>query len=399
MLSQCFQKIVVCTGTCGKTTTTSMLFHVFAHWQPSLVFGGKLKGNNRSGCVQGWVDLLVLESDESDGSHRLFQPNIGVITSCSPDHLEYYGSQESLIESMVTFACHTKELLVLGYDDEHIRCLYHHLNQLYHQSQSDHSSVVLPQQMISVGFHPEADIVINVLAVTQKGSRFSLELNQDLSKKLGYSHRVLQCFPQEVLLPVIGRHNIQNASFAAVSYLLDQKEVTHHQITEIFHHYPGVHRRLDVVWQRDNMMVIDDYAHNPEKIKAAITAVSEAYPDAYLTVVFEPHKENRVMGRKQAYYETFHGVNHLVIAPLYEPSSDSHSSQSLSLSYEPKTFGPLIMKFSQVRRLSYLTDYQQTGRVVFAELSLLQQRHVILVMGAGKSGEATQNLLSYLSPT
>ena len=370
VLSRYFNKTVVCSGTCGKTTTSSLLYHLFNQENASLVLGGQLRGTDGEGFESSTDSrILVVEADESDSTHTLFQPDLGVLLSCTPDHLEQHGSFESLEKSMWIFAQNTGECLLLNHDDPHLRKLKHRLkSEHYHPS------------LISVGWHPQSEIHLKLRHVSTHTHVFTLQHkpensnNLDLTGSPPSSSPLQKVFfflkkPFPVKISTIGKHNIHNAAMACVTYLYhcasSQKlaGLSSEAGYSWFEGYKGVMRRLEILYQTTKFVVINDYAHNPEKIVAAIEASRGAYPQSYLEVIFEPHKKQRLFEHSSRYYEAFRGVHHLMIAPLYEPLSGPTHTKSQGPCYNPQAYGSLIAKHSQVK-VSHLDSYLNTGHLI-----------------------------------
>ena len=375
VLSRYFKRTIFCPGTSGKTSTTAMLLHLLKDFHPTAVLGGQLikadlaesaksKSTESSGFQWGSEDLLIVEADESDGTHTLFQPSVGLITTTTADHMDHHGSEAALSRSFVHFAQNTQNTLIINHDDE-----------IKHLKASSTSHLPL---MISVGYHEGAGVRIVEQAAPHGKQRFRLLASSQAPQSLQH------LLPVSLEIP--WTQYISNAAMAYTAYLMSHPH-THTEDKASFQGFAGVRRRLEVVYEGPTLTLINDYAHNPEKVKASIRAICDAYPKDYLEVIFEPHKSSRVYQRKAEFAEAFQGVHHVIVAPLYEPKGADHRP------YHAAEFGEEIRKHSKVS-VSHLPSYSLTGQLITRELSPAFRRRVTIVMGAGNSEEALPFLMS-----
>lgn len=368
-LSRYFKRTIVCTGTCGKTSTTAMLLHLLKGFYPTAVLGGQwIRSQSadleNSGFQWGSDDLLIVEADESDNTHTLFQPSMGLITTTTPDHIDNYGSEAALSRSFVHFAQNTQNTLIINHDDgmKHLKA-----------SATSHKPLV-----ISVGYDEAADVRIVEQAAPQGKQRFRLSASSEAAESLQHF--------LPVSLELSWTQYISNAAMAYVAYLMSHQ---HADEKASFQGFAGVRRRLEVIYENPVFTLINDYAHNPEKVKASIRAIRDAYPGDYLEVIFEPHKSSRVYQSQAEFAAAFQGVHHVIVAPLYEPKGADRRQ------YHAAEFGEEIRRHSGVC-VSHLPSYSLTGQLITRQLSPTFRRRVTIVMGAGKSEEALPFLMSHL---
>lgn len=236
-------------GTHGKTTTSTLLTHLLetAGLSPSAFLGG-ISVNYNSNLVVGSSNLLVVEADEFDRSfHKLF-PNGAIVTAMDADHLDIYGTAESLAEAFVQFANQVAGPLVYRHD--------------------------LPLQGVGFGRN-QGDYHIANLQIVHGQYTYTL---------------VTPAGEVAVTQPYPGLHNIDNAVAAAA--LAHQFGVDLSTIAEGISTFAGVQRRFEKHLEKPRVL-IDDYAHHPEEIKALVTSVKGLYPNAHITGVFQPHLYSR----------------------------------------------------------------------------------------------------------
>jgi UDP-N-acetylmuramate--alanine ligase len=252
------QRSVAVGGTSGKSTVTGMIGWILhaCHRQPTVMNGAVMKNFVTpsapfASALVGDPELFVSEVDESDGSIALYRPEIAVLTNISLDHKE----MEELRQLFAHFLNASKKA-VLNLDDPETRAL---------------SSTVPADKVIGYGFDsPQADFMGKELQLNAAGASFTVRAE-------GERH--------EVQLQVPGRHNASNAlaAIAAARTL----GVTVADAAAALGRFAGLRRRLETVGSAGGVTVIDDFAHNPDKIAASL-ATLRAHPGRLL-VMFQPH--------------------------------------------------------------------------------------------------------------
>src|SRR5262249_16116452 len=225
-------------GTHGKTTTTSMIATVLdrAGHDPTVVFGGLLNtiGSN---ARLGKGEFIVLEADESDRSFLLLSPAIAVVTNIEADHLDQYRDLEDIQTAFLSFINKVPfyGAAVLCLDDPCVQSLIPKIKR----------------RIVTYGTAATADVCITDVCLDGLGSAFELRFN-------GGSI-------QSMKLNVPGIHNVSNATaaFAAARDMGIDAPV----IAAALEDFRGVDRRFQVK-SRDDVTVIDDYAHHPTEIRA-----------------------------------------------------------------------------------------------------------------------------------
>jgi UDP-N-acetylmuramate--alanine ligase len=252
------QRSVAVGGTSGKSTVTGMIGWILhaCHRQPTVMNGAVMKNFVTpsapfASALVGDPELFVSEVDESDGSIALYRPEVAVLTNISLDHKE----MEELRQLFAHFLNASKKA-VLNLDDPETRAL---------------SSTVPADKVIGYGFDsPQADFMGKELQLNAAGASFTVRAE-------GERH--------EVQLQVPGRHNASNAlaAIAAARTL----GVTVADAAAALGRFAGLRRRLETVGSAGGVTVIDDFAHNPDKIAASL-ATLRAHPGRLL-VMFQPH--------------------------------------------------------------------------------------------------------------
>ena len=252
------QRSVAVGGTSGKSTVTGMIGWILhaCHRQPTVMNGAVMKNFVTpsapfASALVGDPELFVSEVDESDGSIALYRPEIAVLTNVSLDHKE----MDELRELFAHFLNSARKA-VLNRDDPETRAL---------------AETVPADKVIGYGFDsPGTDFMGKNLQLHADGVTFALEAE-------GERH--------EVRLSVPGRHNASNAlaALAATRALGVRLE----DAASALARFDGLKRRLETVGEAGGVTVIDDFAHNPDKIEATL-ATMRAQPGRLL-IMFQPH--------------------------------------------------------------------------------------------------------------
>lgn len=371
---------IICTGTCGKTSTTGLIafFLQNSPRRPTVVMGGGPIAMGQGGFIPGHAEHLLIEADESDGTHQLGWADIGLITATTADHLDHYGSYDQLALSFKTFAQRINHALVIPTSEA--------ITPLLKKD--------LATPVVTVGTQPESDVRISM------ASPASLSLHaRQLHHHPRWIRQALGPLTETaspILLTLPPLTIAMNAALAWVAAQLYSYHPTANQPPTRtswpdLRHYQGVHRRLEVVYTSPKLTIINDYAHNPEKVVAAITIVQQTWPEAYLEVIFEPHKSTRILEHFTKFCRAFAPAHHVLIAPLYEPAGLAKTSRS---PYDPQALAQGISQHSGTG-VSLLQTYAQTGQRLTGKLPSTTQGRVILIMGAGRSEQALPYLLEH----
>jgi UDP-N-acetylmuramate--alanine ligase len=291
-------------GTHGKTTTTSLIATLLTHAKldPTAVVGGKVNklGSN---AKLGQGPYLVAEADESDGSFLHLSPTIAIVTNIDPEHLDHYtGGIEQIRDTYVSFV---NRIPFYGLA---VLCI-------------DHPGVqaILPRvekRFTTYGLNPQADF--QARNIDFNGPVTSFELVRRGSSTGSFK------------LKMLGAHNVQN-SLAALA-VAEELGITDSIAREGLEEFDGVDRRFTIRGVVDDIMVVDDYGHHPEEIRATLRGARHAYPDRRLVVTFQPHRYTRTRDLVDQFITAFNEADVLYLLPIYaagEPPIEGVSSGGL----------------------------------------------------------------------
>ncbi len=275
-------------GTHGKTTTTALIATVLecADLDPTVIDGGRLV-HLGSNARAGASEFLVAEADEAYGSIKRFHPTVAVVTSIDEDHLDYYRDLDDIGQVFLEFANRVPffGVSVLCLDQPNVQALIPKLDKRY----------------VTYGVHTDADISATGLTYDGSTSRCTV---RSRGETLG-----------DLTVPLPGEHNVLNA-LAAVCVGLEL-DLEFDTIADALAGFQGVHRRFEVLGEKRGVLVVDDYAHNPAKLKAAFAGARTGFPNRRLVAVFQPHRYHRVKSLADEFSRSFCQTDVLFVTPIY----------------------------------------------------------------------------------
>jgi UDP-N-acetylmuramate--alanine ligase len=277
------RRSIAVAGTHGKTTTSSMLALILveAGLQPSFIVGGEL---NEIGTGAAWDvgEWLVVEADESDGTFLQLGAEVAIVTSVEPDHLEHYGGVDGMVDAFDRFLAQTAGAKVVSADDE-----------LANRLGRQHGA-------LTYGTADDADYRMVDLQSGREGTSFTLVRE---NKTIG-----------QIRLPVPGEHNARNAAGAAVTAL--EIGAPFEAVARALSHYGGVARRFQFRGERNGATFVDDYAHLPTEVKAALATAKDG-GWGRVVCVFQPHRYSRTQALAPDFADAFVDADLLVVTDIY----------------------------------------------------------------------------------
>ncbi len=275
-------------GTHGKTTTSSILALALieAEFAPSFIIGGEVNEIG-SGASWGAGDWFVVEADESDGTFLALPHAASIVTNVEPDHLEHYGGFEELLRSFTVFLRATDGPNIVCADDHHA------------------SRLAIETASITYGTDPGATYRITGLRGDRSGSSFGVT---GPGGPIG-----------EFELAVPGAHNARNATAAAVAAV--ELGADPEAVRRAIGRFAGVARRFEVRGETAGVTFVDDYAHLPTEVRAALqAAVDGAW--GRVVCVFQPHRYSRTAAIGPGFTDAFDSADLVGITDVY-PAGES----------------------------------------------------------------------------
>ncbi len=264
-------------GAHGKSTTSAMLASIIPESNALIGAISKEFGSN----VRNYPNnKVVFEADESDESFLNSNPYLAIVTNVEPEHMEYYGYDEERFYNAYRNFLSLAQIRVINAEDTFLSSL----------------------EMESIKLYPSKDIkkIEFVLVDGEPHTKFEL-LDLGAFEVFGF-----------------GNHIALDASLAILGALELGEEVE--DIRANLLHYKGIKKRFDIVQNREECVVIDDYGHHPTEIKVTMESL-QTYKGlrqfSKLNVIWQPHKYSRTMDNLQGFVECFEGVDELVILPIW----------------------------------------------------------------------------------
>ena len=274
------QRCMAVAGTHGKTTTSTLVSHIFtACGEGCSAFLGGISKNYGTNLLIHENDVVVAEADEFDRSFLQLFPETAVITSMDPDHLDIYGDEAHIREAFKAFASQVSGTVIAKYG-------------------LDITAADTKARIMTYGFNePSADFWAEPL---ERG-HFNLH----------HPGGVIE----DCVVGIPGWVNVENGTAAAaiaLCYGLDPDKVR-----EALASFEGVKRRFDMQVRSEKVVYIDDYAHHPREIAAALSSIRESYPDMKLTAAFQPHLYTRTRDFAPEFAEALSNVDKLILLDIY----------------------------------------------------------------------------------
>lgn len=336
MICQQFTTCAVA-GTHGKTTVSTMLAHMFktSVFDCTAFLGGISKNYNSNLLLSSSGKWMVAEADEFDRSFLRLFPDFAVITAMDADHLDIYGDHEAVVMAFNDFVAQVKP-----------------------------GGAIVARKGLPVDRTRNTEIGYYAYSLTEKADFYAENLR--LSDE-AYQFDLL--YPdgkiEDVCLNYPGKLNVENAIAASSLALL--AGVGPAAVKEALATYQGVKRRFDVRYRSDNFMLIDDYAHHPEELKATIGSVRAMFPDKWITAVFQPHLYSRTKDFAGEFATQLNEANEVVLLDIY-PARE-----------EPLPGVTSALIFDQLK----IRDKRMIRRDELTERAKNLKPGIVLMMGAG----------------
>ena len=273
-------------GSHGKTSSSAMLAVTLraAGRHPSMVIGGDIAGIGAGGVWDPAGEWMIVEADESDGTFIRLGAEAVLVTSVASDHLDFYGTRDALDRAFVEFINGATGPAVVCLDDPGA------------------ASVASRADRESITYGTAGEPHVRVVAVELSGDRATFSLAEGEQVR-GPIH-----------LGVPGLHNVLNAAGALT--LASSIGVPWDQAIEGITAYRGVARRFETKGTVEGVTFVDDYAHNPEKVAAALATARDG-SWGRVVAVFQPHRYSRTESLWREFGPALSGADVLVVTGIY----------------------------------------------------------------------------------
>jgi len=282
-------------GTHGKTTTTTMIAHLLRDsgygcnaflGGISVNYGTNFWSQTPAGASEGNdKNVCVVEADEYDRSFLKLDPDIAVISSMDPDHLDIYGTAQAMEEAFIDFSEKMKPggLLISKFGLKRGKDLQARRHLTY-SLQNETADAYAENIRMKNGSY-EFDVVI-------KDNRL-----------------------EDVILNMGGMHNVENA-VAAIT-VASSLEIENDKIRGAVESFKGVKRRFEYIIKNKRIVFIDDYAHHPEELRALIQGAKTLFRQKKCTIIFQPHLYSRTRDLANGFAEVLDVADEVILLPIY----------------------------------------------------------------------------------
>jgi UDP-N-acetylmuramate--alanine ligase len=272
-------------GTHGKTTVSTMIAHILRHSGFGCnAFLGGISSNYLTNFWSNERNVCVIEADEYDRSFLKLSPDVAVITAMDPDHLDIYGTAEEFEKAFVAFSRQVKQ----G-------------GRLLLKSGLGRTNEFKPANRLEYSLNDDGADVYATGTRIENGSYIFDVVSDEWQLK-------------EVKLHMGGLHNVENMVAAmAVAKLL---KIDDEKIKEAVAEFKGVRRRFEYVVKNEQHVLIDDYAHHPEELRALIGGVRSLFKQK-LVMVFQPHLYSRTKDQADGFAEVLDLCDQVILLPIY----------------------------------------------------------------------------------
>ncbi|QOR72151.1 UDP-N-acetylmuramate--L-alanine ligase [Ruania alkalisoli] len=332
---------VAVAGAHGKTTTSAMLAVALrdAGGDPSFAIGGAVLALG-SGARAGQGQVFVAEADESDGSFLNYTPRVAIVTNIEPDHLDHYGTPAAFEAAFDDFARRVVPggLVITCADDQGAARLADRVR-------------ASGTRVRTYGSHPAADVRLD---------RIALEPSSASARLLAPEGEV------GLRLAVPGEHNLRNAAAAwsaGVELGVDAETMAVGLGT-----FTGTARRFEDRGTVAGVRVVDDYAHNPTKVAAAVRTGRGAVGAGRLLVLFQPHLFSRTQTFAAEFADALAGADEVILTAIY-PARE-----------EPRPGVTSALITDRLPGARYVPDHRQAAHTV---ADLAQEGDLVMTIGAG----------------
>ncbi len=347
---------VLVAGTHGKTTTTSMIANLLNHakFDPTVVIGGQFNNINSTAKL-GKGDFFVCEADESDGTFLKFSPTIAVVTNIDKDHLDHYKDFDHLKQTFLDFINKIPFYgsAIVNLDNEGIQAVI----------------PFIKKRIISIG--------------TSKSATYRYKIENEKEGNIEFSLWEKEISQGKFILNLPGGYNVANcvAAIATARFL----SVDFDTIKQALGNYKGIVHRFTHIGTAKNIYFVDDYAHNPTKIKNVLRAAKNGW-NRRIVAIFQPHRYSRVEYCFEEFVRAFYDADVLYITPIYAagetPKEDSFSKLVSAIrAHGHKDVRP-VESFDVIEPLV---------------LKEIKENDLVITLGAGDIWKVGKSLYSHLN--
>ena len=352
--------VISVSGSHGKTSITAMLHQALknANVKHTAIVGGIMNENNSNIYIDG-EDLVLLESDESDATMVYIDHNITVLSNIDEDHIEYYGSFDNLMKHFQMFVNNTP-------NDGYIIASTDCPNVLKILSNYTGSA-----KIITTGLLGYPDISATDIEYNLDGSRFTL-----VKEKV----KIENIFIPDLYV----EYAVRNALIALAVLFVFKDIQTDIHVSNMLNNFPGVDRRLTNLGKKNDITIIDDYAHHPTEIKLTIDSIYRVFPkESKLIIVVEPHRYTRLKDQFYNFVSVLQNADHVILMELFAASETEIAEYNSAMLYN-------AIINDKYMSIDLLKDNSELLPIV---KRVAKAGDVLLFLGAGKCSKLAKDFM------
>ena len=350
------KKVIAVSGTHGKGTVTAMTSLIFeeAKLDPGVLIGATVKEWNSNYRI-GKGNVFIIEADEFYEKFLDYKPSTIIINNIEFDHPDYFKSESEIINSFKKFISKldSKGSLVVNLDSDGVVRLLKSFGKKRLEKFNLYGYSLLPNPNYLT------DKIINA-SVTKQCPEYTQFTVYSKSMEIDEIYK----------LKLPGEYNVSNALGAIVASKLYGIETS--IIKEQLLNFSGLIRRFELLGEKNNITVYDDYAHHPTAIRQTLQALRQRYPTSRIWAINEPHSFSRTKALLSEYKGSFDFADNVIIGPIFK----ARDSKTYGVS------GNSIIKIAGHKNSHY---YQRFSSIIKVLKANLRNGDVVIVMGAGKS--------------
>lgn len=353
-------------GTHGKTTITAMLAWLLVRLgrDPSYIIGGTAHNLGDRNAHAGSGSAFVIEADEYDRMFLGLRPDLIIVSAIEHDHPDCFPTPQEYFAAFAEFAQLLPESGAL-------------LTCLDSPQAGRLAEIARPTtRVFTYGTHPQADYQARQLKINARGG---------YDYEAWYQAEILS----QISLQAPGEHNVRNSLAALAAFHQHEGQTitsqTVQQAAQALGEFTGVGRRFEILGEANGVTVIDDYAHNPTKIRAALAAARERFPGKRIWAIWQPHTYSRTLTLMDDFLRAFGDANQVAITEVY-------AAREKAADFDNFSAAALASQMNQPQAVFTNTLAETTAHL----LNRLQPGDVVVVLSAGDANQVGKQVLSSL---
>ena len=362
------KKSIVVAGTHGKTTTTSLMIHVFteAAKNPAFLVGGVLgKYNTSYNIGDENTEHFIIEGDEYDTAYfdkapkfLHYKPYISIITSVEYDHADIYKNVTDYRQAFMFLAEET-----------------HKDGKIYIWDEIENKEEIVENtdtEVITYGFTDESQVQVKNLKQISGGQEFDIKIGEREYKS--------------IFLPMSGQHNILNAAVVFATAL--SENILEVEIKKALASFKGIKKRQEILADKNSILIIDDYAHHPTAIDTTLAGLAQQYSEKNIIAIFEPRSNTARMAEfQQTYVDVFGSAKKVIIST--PPFRHNDTAEG---------FIDMEKLISDLKKNNIDAENIESADKIFNDVSKdLKNNDMVVVMSNGDFGNLAHRLADFVN--